>query len=342
MSTGRRSLYFDQLIEGTREAQLLGVPLSELRAYVALCQMKTQELAARVLDSDTRTISRQRAAIQKRITRLTGEGAFITSPHRGGELRLTESGRLLYEHAEEILRHVYILNQKFKTPRPVRLAFTNYMTEVPAIGRILHEARGTLGVGLAFKHVASDEITSVLKDQLVDFVFAGRLVINGVHRHIDKAITFRPLLSRRFGLVANYRITAKGDAASLLRQEKEFLLPPTHGSFLEILQTFLTPTEIKNLPGLRSDNIRFSLDLLRFNLQPRACVIVDEEIYRSLPARLPFIRFEDGPIVQIGVYQLKERAVSSGHGGRERRMNHPIETFERLLSKHFGKTDVEP
>ena len=113
------------------------------------------------------------------------------------------------------------------------------MTEILDVRDILQEAQTRLGAGLTLRHIASHHKTSVLKQHVVDFVFAGTLAHGDEPQGVDDEITFQRFQKLRIGLLSNYKIAPAANPTQLLRREKEYLLPPTHGIFRDILATFL-------------------------------------------------------------------------------------------------------
>lgn len=328
-----------EILQSIHKSPLLKLTLDQLRIYVGLCEAKSQEAAATLLECDASTVRRDRDALERRVKPISGERVFIDRHHRGGDIHLTSSGVLVEEHARQILFQIFLLIQELKRPRPVRLGLTNYMIEIAVIRKILEQAQAKLGTSLTFRHIASDDVIPFLKAHLVDFVFSGARAINEEARSIDEAIEFTPLIYTRFGLLSNYEIQPTKDGRQLIHQERAFLLPPTHGIFLDVLRTFLNDREIEELAGPRCDNIHFALDLLRFKLQPKACLIVDQEVARVAarhsPTKLHFLAFEPTQALKVGVFRLKERAAFRSrrtHGDNKDPVHEPpSKLFEQIL-----------
>jgi hypothetical protein len=332
------------IIGETRGCPLLKLTLGELRAGVALCHTGKQKQAVRLTGYDTSRLRRAATAVDRQIMALAKEDAFIKEDGTYKEVGLTASGCLLDEHARQILWHVFQLSEELKKPRPVRLALTTYTTQTRFAAQILQEAQRKLGDSIALRHIASDDVVSLLKGQAVDFAFSGVLAESGRARDVDSEIDFRPLANLRMGLLSNYKIEPTPNPRQLLLQEKDSLMPPTHGIFLEVLTSVLSESEVDNLRGFRSDNIQFPLDLLRLKLLSKACIVVDEElariVSRSSKVKLFFSPFRNSVTIQAGVFRLKERSVpgpptqaktGSGQGDAA------VQAFENILEKHTLK-----
>lgn len=210
-----------EIIEGTSASPLLRLTLYQLRAYVALCHERTQAQAWRLLGSNSTAVRRPRETVETILDELCKEKAFTKQAHQGRELGITPAGEIFLKHAEQILRQSFILSQELQKPRPVRLALTSYMTEVPFVRQILERAQTTLRTPIIIRHISSDEKTTLLKDSLVDFVFAGTAAKDG-EPDVDRGVSFQPFLKVRMGLLSNYRMAPEVPGASrLIRRERE-------------------------------------------------------------------------------------------------------------------------
>jgi hypothetical protein len=336
----------DQIIEATRNSVLRKLTINQLLAYLALCRKGTREQAAALLGSDPSPVGGWKTKFENLIESLAGEPPFTASAHHGAPFDVTASGRLFAKHAEQIVRHVFILTRELQKPRPVRLALSNYMAEIPFVGKILKQAQAELKTPLEIRHISADEKASVLKEHLVDFVFAAILAKNGEPFGLDPAVAFQPFLKPRIGLLSNYKLVPAPTVGEILKREQTFLLPPTRGAFLDILKTFLTAQEIEDLPGPRTYDIHLALDMLRLRLQPKTCIIVDEELAkiirptRSLQTTLPFLPFDSPVTIQMGVFRLKERRAQKSGRKEAAREDHPLLAFQNIVLEHLAKTPL--
>ena len=326
---------FEQMVKGIDD-DLLYLNGFHFRAFLALSHARVQETAAELLDSDPSTVGRQKGSLAKRISAIAGESPF-TEEHRGGQLSLTPPGVIFREHAEQILRNLFILNQQLRKPRPVRLAMTNFITEVPVVGEILKDAYARLGMSsLLITQIASDDISRFLKKHFVDFVFSGLLVRNDEPDKPDKKVGFKRFFTEPFGLLANYEIKPSSTAKELILREAPFLMPPTHGTFFKILSRILKRKEIDKLPGPRSANLPFSLDLIRLGSIPKACVLVEGSLFKILAKKSPHLHFQPFSnfeyTMQIGCFYLKEsQRRKRGKPGADQ----PVQAFHEIVLSHI-------
>ncbi len=332
-----RDANINHLIRKTK-SQLLTLTLHQLRDYVALCHAKTQERAAQLLSRDPSNVRGSKQAVERALR----ERAFSDVRKRGGELTVTPAGNVFQKHAERILLDVFELTQEVLKPRRVRLALTNYMTELPIVRKVLQQAQTNLKSGLILSHIASHEVESALLQGLSDFVFAATLSTNGEARSLDRAIQFQPFKETyRVGLLSNYPVSGRTpEVLQLTPVEQQTLLPPTHGIYLEVLNSFLTPSERENLSGLQSDDIHFALDVLRYG--QKACIIVDENLAtmtmkRSPGKQLSFRPFKNARI-HIGAFRRKDMGIltkpSQPNSASIR--HHALQAFEEILMKCVG------
>jgi DNA-binding transcriptional LysR family regulator len=320
--------------EGIGES-LRWLKVSYLQTFLKLCKKETVQEVAGKGDGRQTLVTKQIKAINRYVGKLAGQDLVTLTKKSGGRIKITKAGRLFQPYAQKILDELRFATHAFQKEHEkftIRVGLTRIMPQKPFVREILKEIKQAFRKRdheIEIVYVKLGDVPAAL-DKGVDFLFAG-IIPN--QQQIPDEIEFVKFEEEQIVLLANFRVERERTAKQQLSKQKHHLVAPPSGGWTEsVLVNTMGKENLDKTVGLWSDDVLFSLDLVRLELRPQASIVVVEstaQIAKEQEGSSPHLNTVplQGLRVEYGFLRRKEDA--SIHDP-----THPFRALQNVVEKH--------